>query len=62
MNIKQVEGKIKEREILKNACVQKHTSMKEKKRLWKVIEDYDKEIFALCLFLKVNEYEIIKNI
>jgi len=63
MNIKErLKNKIKEREILKCCCIQKHTSLKEKKRFLNAISDYDKEIFTLCQLTMLDEYKLIDEL
>ena len=55
-------NKIKERESLKNCCIQKWASENEIKHWEKGILEYDKEIIQLCLVLGENEYTLLQSL
>lgn len=55
-------NKIKQRETLKNCCVQKWASKDEKQHWKKGITEYDKEILCLCDITGENENELINQI
>ena len=57
LELQNLKNKIKEREILKNCCVQQWASDEEKKHWVKGIEEYDIEIMFLCEKLGENEYD-----
>ena len=51
-------NKIKEREILKNCCIQEWASKEEKDHWMEGIRKYDIEIFHICEITGENEYQL----